>query len=46
MNNPDMGYNGYDGQGAHLNEKGVYTIASKAILGNKKLIDKFEYEIK
>jgi len=34
------------GTTADMKQKGVYTIASKAILGDKKLIDKFEYEIR
>ncbi len=34
------------GATADMKQKGVYTISSKAILGDKKLIDKFEYEIR
>jgi hypothetical protein len=31
---------------ADMKEKGVYTITTKAVLGDKKLMDKFTYEIK
>jgi hypothetical protein len=34
------------GTTADMKQKGVYTISSKAILGDKKLVDKFEYEIR
>ena len=34
------------GTTADMKKKGVYTITAKAILGNTKLIDKFDYEMK
>jgi len=34
------------GTTADMKEKGVYTITTKMILGDKKLMDKFDYEIK
>ena len=34
------------GTTANMKEKGIYTITTKAILDDKKLMDKFEYEIK
>ena len=34
------------GTTADMNRKGVYTITAKAILGDKKLMDKFDYEMK
>jgi len=37
--------NGF-GTTVNMKKKGVYTITAKAVLDNKKLMDKFEYEIK
>ncbi|CCK82385.1 hypothetical protein [Desulfobacula toluolica] len=37
--------NGF-GATADMKKKGVYTITTKAVLGNKKLMDRFDYEIK
>ena len=34
------------GTTADMKKKGVYSIATKAVLGDKKLMDKFDYEIK
>lgn len=34
------------GTTADMKKKGVYTIATKLVLGNKKLMDKFDYEMK
>ena len=34
------------GTTADMKEKGVYTITTKAMLGDKKIMDRFDYEIK
>ncbi len=34
------------GTTAYMKKKGVYTITTKIVLGDKKLMDKFDYEIK
>ncbi len=41
-----MGMSGGFGADVNLKQKGTYTISTKVVEGNKKLVDKFSYEIK
>lgn len=41
-----MGMKGSYGADVDIGEKGVYTVKTKAIIGNRKLFDNFSYEMK
>ncbi len=41
-----MGMKGAYGANADFSQKGVYSIKTKAVLGDRKLFDQFTYEVK